>query len=259
MNKSRFVWHDLELEDVEGAKRFYGEIFNWRFDKSDNDPYLHIKAGDEMIGGVRQTGPNEQAPAHWLGYIAVDDVAATVGAITKNRGKIFVPPTTMDKVGTFAVAADPTGGVFAPWKSARPSENKESTARPKPFTFCWDELLSTDPDAAAKFYTATFGWTADKLDMGPVGTYTMFNRPGTKNDDGQPKGAGGMINAPAMVPHSLWLPYVTVENTDAITDKATRLGAKITVPPTDIPNRGRFSCWMDPQNAPIAVFSFSNA
>lgn len=256
MNKSRFVWHDLNLKDVDGAKRFYGETFNWRFESSDNGPYLHIKAGDEMIGGIRQTGPNEQAPPHWLGYIAVDDVAATVASIGKAGGKIYMPTTAMEKVGTFAVAADPTGAVFAPWKSARPEEDKEPTGNAKPFTFCWDELLTTNPDAAAKFYPTVFGWTAEKMDMGPAGTYTLFHRPGTKNDKGAPKGAGGMMKAPDMVPHSFWLPYILVDNPDTISERAQRLGATVTVPPTDIPNIGRFACWMDPQNAAIAVISF---
>ena len=55
------------------------------------------------------------------------------------------------------------------------------------------------------------------------------------------------------MPHSFWLPYVHVENTDAVTDKAKRLGATITSPPMDIPNVGRFATWLDPQHAAIAV------
>jgi len=28
MNKHRFVWHDLNTTNPDGAKQFYGEIFN---------------------------------------------------------------------------------------------------------------------------------------------------------------------------------------------------------------------------------------
>jgi uncharacterized protein len=254
-NKHRFVWHDLNAKDIEPAKRFYGETFNWTFEKSDNGPYLHIKAGTQMIGGFRQKDANEHGPNHWLGYIGVDDVAGTVTKITQNGGKVFMPTTTMDKVGTFAVTADPTGGVFAPWKSARPEEDKEPTGNFAPFTFCWDELLTTDPTAAEKFYTTTFGWTAQHMDMGPMGTYTLLNRPGTDNGRGGEKGAGGIFKSPPGVPHSFWLPYVLVENTDQIADKAKRLGATITVPPTDIPNVGRFATWLDPTQAALGVIS----
>ncbi len=257
MNQHRFVWHDLNTNDVDGAKRFYGEVFSWQFDKSDGE-YAHIKAGDRMIGGMRKTGPNEHQPPSWLGYVVVDDVKATVATIEKLHGRVYMPVTAMDKVGTFAVTADPTGGVFAPWRSARAEENQPETtapARPKPYTFCWDELMSTDPDAAAKFYAATFGWQPHAVDMGRGMTYTLFHRPGTKGPTGEPIGAGGMMKSPPGVPHSFWLAYVAVDNADQASDKATRLGGKIMVPPTDIPNVGRFACWSDPQGAAIGVLA----
>src|SRR4051812_28076547 len=129
MTKHRFVWHDLNTKDLEGSKRFYGEIFNWKLEGTD---YLHIKAGDEMIGGMRQMSPQEQQPSSWLGYIVVDDVAASVSKITGAGGKVYMPATTMDNVGTFAVTADPSGAAFAPWKSARAGEDVERTGMPKP-------------------------------------------------------------------------------------------------------------------------------
>src|SRR4051812_23842944 len=115
INNNRFVWHDLNVKDLEGAQRFYGELFNWQFEKSGGGPYLHIKAGSEMIGGVRQMGTDEQMPPSWLGYLAVDDVAATVAKITANQGRVYMPTKSINGVGTFAVTSDPTGGVFSPW------------------------------------------------------------------------------------------------------------------------------------------------
>jgi predicted enzyme related to lactoylglutathione lyase len=92
MNQHRFVWHDLGTRDLEGAKRFYGEVFHWRFDKSDGE-YAHINAGDHMIGGIRKMNANEQQPPMWLGYVLVDDVAATVAAIEKQHGRVYMPTT----------------------------------------------------------------------------------------------------------------------------------------------------------------------
>jgi uncharacterized protein len=129
MNKHRFVWHDLNTKDVDGSKKFYGELFNWKLESSDNGPYIHISAGDEMIGGVRQMGPNEPGPSNWLGYVVVDDVAATVATIGDAGGKVYMPTTTLPNVGTFAVTADPTGGVFSPWKSASRSRRCRRCSR----------------------------------------------------------------------------------------------------------------------------------
>jgi hypothetical protein len=253
MTKHRFVWHDLNTTDVEAAKKFYGEIFNWKLESSDKDAYIHIDAGGEMIGGVRQKGANEPGPSNWMGYVVVDDVAATVSSITSAGGRVYMPPTTIENAGTFAVTADPTGAVFAPWKSARAGEDSEKQAMPKPFTFCWDELMSTDPAAAGAFYEKVFGWKLRPVDMGGGMIYTLLDRPGVKNWMGDQASAGGMMKSPPEVPHSFWLSYVGVDNCDAISERATRLGAKVTVPPQDIPNVGRFACWFDPQGASIAV------
>ncbi|MEO8698974.1 MAG: VOC family protein [Kofleriaceae bacterium] len=250
MNKHRFVWHDLNTKDIEGSKKFYGEVFNWTFD---GDGYQHIKAGDEMIGGIRAMGETEHQPSNWLGYVAVDDVAATVATITNADGKVFMPATTLENVGTFAVTADPTGAVFAPWKSARGGEDAEKTELPKPFTFCWDELVTTDPKVAGTFYEKVFGWVPRPMDMGNGQTYTLLDRPGVKNVKGDQQSAGGAMQSPPGVPHSFWIAYVGVDDCDKVSERATRLGAKVMVGPMDIPNVGRFACWMDPQGASIAV------
>jgi uncharacterized protein len=253
MNKHRFVWHDLGTKDLEASKKFYGEVFNWKFDSSANGPYTHISVGDQQIGGIRQMSPEEHQPPAWLGYVAVDDVAATVASITGAGGKVYMPTTKMENVGTFAVTADPTGAVFAPWKSARAGEDVEKIAMPKPFTFVWDELMSTDVAAATAFYDKVFGWKARPMDMGGGMTYTLLDRPGVKNVKGDQMSAGGAMKSPDGVPFSFWLAYVGVDDCDKVSERATRLGAKVTVPPTEIPNVGRFACWLDPQGAGIAV------
>jgi uncharacterized protein len=252
MKKSRFVWHDLNTRDEAAAKRFYGELFGWTFDKSDNGPYQHIKAGDEFIGGVRVMSAHEPAPPHWLAYVGVDDVDATVNAIKTHGGKVYMPTTKMENVGTFAVVADPSGATFAPWKSARPGEDAEPTGRPKRFTFCWDELLAPNAETAAKFYADVFGWGVEKVEM-PGMSYTLLKRTGVKDEQGSDKNAGGILASPNAQHPPFWLAYVGVDKADATVEKATRLGATVLVPPTDIPNVGRFAVLLDAEKAAIAV------
>jgi predicted enzyme related to lactoylglutathione lyase len=252
--KSRFVWHDLNTKDVEGAKRFYGELFNWKFEKSDNGPYLHIQAGEHMIGGVRQMEASEKMPTAWLGYVGVDDVAATVGAVTKNGGKILMPMQSMPEVGTFAVVADPTGAVFSPWKSARAGEDREPTGKPGVHTFCWDELLTSDAERGARFYSAVFGWGVEKMDMGAMGTYTLLKRTGLKDEMGADKNAAGVMQSPPNAPHPpFWLAYVAVQDAARTVEHAKRLGATVMAPPTQIPDVGTFSVLLDAQKAAFAI------
>ena len=116
-------------------------------------------------------------------------------------------------------------------------------------SFCWLELGTTDRKAAKDFYTKVFGWAAEDLPMGPD-TYTIFRLDG--NDVG---GAYQLMkeqldaNVP---PH--WMLYVKVESADAAAAKAVGLGGKQVVPPSDIPNVGRFALLEDPTGAHISLF-----
>jgi predicted enzyme related to lactoylglutathione lyase len=247
--QSRFVWHDLNTNDVAKAQSFYGELFNWTYPERNDNGYVHIQAGTQMIGGMRKQEPNE-GPPNWMGYVGVDDVAASVEKAKSLGAKVYMPATKIEKAGTFAVIADPTGGVVAPWRSERPDE-AEPTGRPAPYTFCWDELLTTDVDKATSFYTSLFGWGVEKVDVG-TGIYTLLKRTGVKDPTmgGRDKDAGGMFKSPA--PHSFWVCYVAVPDCDATFAKAKKLGATVHMEPTDIPNVGRFANVADPQGASIA-------
>ena len=113
-------------------------------------------------------------------------------------------------------------------------------------TFCWNELMTGDVDGARDFYAKLFGWTYDEMDMGPMGKYTMF-----KQGD-QPAGGCMALPQEGVPPH--WMSYVTVDDVDASTTKAEKFGAKILVPPTDIPNIGRFSVISDPSGAALGLY-----
>jgi predicted enzyme related to lactoylglutathione lyase len=115
--------------------------------------------------------------------------------------------------------------------------------------FSWCELLTTDVDAAKRFYGTLFGWTLEDVNMTGT-TYTLVKT-------GE-QGIGGIMQTPRQAagapPH--WGAYVTVDDVDATAGKAVELGAKICVPPTDIPNVGRFCVLQDPQGAAISVITY---
>jgi predicted enzyme related to lactoylglutathione lyase len=45
-------------------------------------------------------------------------------------------------------------------------------------------FYTTDIGRAGKFYESTIGWSTQATDMGSMGTYTLFNGPGEKNNKG---------------------------------------------------------------------------
>ena len=250
---SKFVWHDFYAADLAAAKRFYGELFGWTFKPGDHG-YEHIVSGEQPIGGMMKLEPQMGgAPPHWIGYVSVDDVDRAVAAVTQGGGKMFVKEA-IPNVGEFAVCADAQGAVFSPFKPAR-AAGPESNEWPRPYTFCWDELMTSDPDAAARFYPSVFGWGAEHMEMPGFGRYTLFKRTGVKDQMGADKNAGGMMKLPPGVPRPFWMTYVAVENADKTVEKAKKLGATITTPPMDIPEVGRFATMLDPQHAPVAVLA----
>jgi len=124
-----------------------------------------------------------------------------------------------------------------------------TAAAPAIGTFCWNELMTPDTGAARSFYTSLLGWQAEEMDMGEAGIYTVF-----KQGDQQVAGMMGMSGPQfeGVPPH--WMGYIHVADVDTTTAQAEQLGAKVCVPPTDIPNTGRFSVIADPTGAAISLF-----
>jgi len=54
----------------------------------------------------------------------------------------------------------------------------------------------------------------------------------------------------------MWGAYVTVDDVDATARTAEQLGAKLLVPPRDIPGVGRFCVIQDPQGAVISAITY---
>lgn len=54
-----------------------------------------------------------------------------------------------------------------------------------------------------------------------------------------------------------WDAYVTVDDVDLTARMAEQLGAKLCVPPRDIPGVGRFCVILDPQGATISFITYT--
>lgn len=111
--------------------------------------------------------------------------------------------------------------------------------------FYWHELVTTDVEQAKGFYGELFGWAIEGVDMGPMGTYWIASA-GEKQVAGIAKADAGAKPG--------WLSYITAQDVDATTSQATAAGAKVLVPPSDIPGQGRFSLLADAEGALFAPF-----
>jgi predicted enzyme related to lactoylglutathione lyase len=108
-----FVWDELGTTDVDGAQRFYEDVFGWT--TSDMGPeyggYRIFNRGETGIAGLMAL-PDPAIPPHWQPYVAVDDPDATASKSTELGGSTLVEPMDVDKVGRLAVLRDPQGATF---------------------------------------------------------------------------------------------------------------------------------------------------
>jgi predicted enzyme related to lactoylglutathione lyase len=101
-------WNELHAVDTAAATKFYTALFGWTAKESPEYTEWHL--GDRAIGGML---PARMPPAtFWLPYFAVADCDATYQKGQQLGGHGHVPPTNIDKVGTFAVLNDPQGAFF---------------------------------------------------------------------------------------------------------------------------------------------------
>lgn len=254
-----FIWYELITDNADAARAFYGEVIGWTIEAQPSGPidYRMISASEGNVAGLMpltaEMKANGARPA-WLGYIAVDDVDAMAKSVESGGGHVHVPPTDIPDVGRFAFVADPQGAMVYVMKPASAGESHAfSYDRPRIGHCAWNELSTTDPDAAKHFYGQRFGWVKDgEMDMGPLGKYEFLRHTG-RAPEGSPMGQG-MVGAvmpmmPGGAPMPLWTYYFRVPDIDAAAATITAQGGALVQDPVEIPG-GDFSLVAaDPQGA----------
>jgi predicted enzyme related to lactoylglutathione lyase len=115
--------------------------------------------------------------------------------------------------------------------------------------FVWYELATTHVETAKAFYSSVVGWdTADAPT--PGSNYTIFTAGGVPVA-GLTKLQAGPQKTGVVPPQ--WRGYVGVDDVDAATRRAKKLGGTVHVPPPDVPGVSRFSVIADPQRATLAL------
>jgi len=238
----RVVWHELVSTDVEKAKSFYTELLGWEINvwKPGEFDYQMIHANGQDHGGFF---PLEESgvPSHWIAHVQVEDVDEAIARTEKLGGKVQMGPLDVPEVGRFAAIRDPQGGVISAYKPETEGPTSEGT-------FVWDEFLADDVEAAKRFYSEVFGWTARDVDMGG-NEYTLFQRPGGVDTAGLMKKPVEAAKAP---PH--WCTYLGTDDVDATVEKAGKLGGMTYAGPLDVPTIGRLAVLGDPTGAVFGVF-----
>jgi predicted enzyme related to lactoylglutathione lyase len=240
-------WVDLTTPDLEGAKRFYGDLFGWTTEPA-GDPeqtggYEMFYCRGKRVAGV---GPimQEGQPPIWSTYFATDDVDALAARVTEFGGTALMEPMDVMEAGRMAFFAHPAGGMFGAWQSGA---HTGAELVNEPVSLAWNTLVTRDEAAAAEFLEATLGLRAEVQDFGD-GEYTVLMLNG--------RGVAGLVGPPEGMPEdvpALWGVSFAVEDADATAARAQELGGSLTMTAVDIEGVGRIAGLIDPYGAVFNV------
>lgn len=244
-----FIWYELLTRDAAAAKAFYDSVVGWDIDAQappGGMDYRMIKAHDGMVGGVMQLSADMLAGGAkpvWLGYFGVDDVDAAVASITAAGGTVHLPAFDIPNVGRLAMVADPQGVPFYVMRGASP-ESSTSYQRMGQGHVSWNELMTSDLDAALAFYAEQLDVRKiGGMDMGPMGEYAFI-----ANAESAGEAIGGAMKAPEGTPTG-WGFYFRVEEIEAARARVEAAGGTVINGPMEVPGGEMVLNAIDPDGA----------
>lgn len=121
MSKRNIVHVEIPSTNVDGAAKFYSELFGWKIAPVPEMNYTMWEAGDGSGGGFPKVSAENPA-GQVLVYIASDDIEADLKKAEKLGGAIVHPKTEIPRMGWFGMFKDPTGNTLGLYTSMNPGE-----------------------------------------------------------------------------------------------------------------------------------------
>ncbi len=245
-----FCWVELATSNQNAAKSFYTSLFGWTVQDVPIGPlgvYSLFQLNGDIAASAYTMTPDEATaglPSHWKLYAAVSSADNTVAKAEQLGAKVIERAFDVGDRGRTAVFLDPTGAAFFIWQ---PNKRSGIGVSGDPGSFCWADLITSDPGRAKTFYEGLFGWKVTPGEGKESGYLHIQN--GGRYIGGVPPAHPHESNEP---PH--WLVYFAVANVDKTFEKAKDLRGRVLLRPMDVENVGRIAMLADPQGAVFALF-----
>ncbi|MGW2248809.1 VOC family protein [Kitasatospora sp. NPDC001660] len=244
-------WVDLMAKDQRAALDFYRDLLGWQGEPGPAEfgGYAVCELNGKAAAGIGPAMAPEgmpEPPTVWTSYLSTTDAQATQDAITAAGGTLLVPVMDVGSLGRMLIASDPQGAVFGVWQ---PGDFFGARVVNEPGALIWNELHTSDIEAATAFYGEAFGIEIQPME-GAEGSYWALHV------GGRPVGGATLLaNDPPGTP-AHWLTYFAVDDVDSTVDALVKSGGTVLAPPFDM-MAGRMSVVADPQGAPFALFKSS--
>lgn len=240
-----FSWADLSTSDAAGAKAFYGGLFGWDAEDMPGEmgTYTMFRLAGRDVAGCFEQG--DGAPPHWNSYVTVEDVDASASRAATLGGSLLMDAADVEGIGRMAVIADPLRAPVALWE---PRGHTGAGLVNAPGALCWNDLGTTDVDAAMAFYGELLGWSYEpRMDDDPL-RYMRIHNGDSENGSIHLQGDDEHGQPPS------WVVYFGTADVDATDAKVIELGGEVIVEPLEVPAGGRVAVATDPQGAAFGLF-----
>ena len=232
---------ELHTSDLDGAKRFYGEVLGWKAVDSKAAGYSLFQFDGKDVAALRESG----GASRWVPFLSVPSADAATATALKASAAVVAPPADTGGLARTAVLRDPAGGVVGLWEAR---EHPGAALIDQPGSIWWAELLTREVPVAKTFYSNLVGWRGvDTLKYGI--RYSVFKL-------GEESVAGLLpIGADWGKVRAYWQVLFAVDDCDARVERAKKAGGSLIFGPNDIPNAGRASIVADPSGARFSLMT----
>ena len=245
----KLVWADLVTADRAAAERFYGGLLGWtfrpltvghsRYDVAELD-------GVPVAGLIEPRSTRTRLQPRWIAFLSVADVAQAQRAAREHGGRVLGGPHRYARRGEQVLLADPQGASFVALQASGGDPQDTDTAVGD---WIWCSLITSDPQAAASFYRAVFG-------------YESYDAPGDDGSqhlllatDDYARASINLAHRASGRLHPHWLAFVRVADVRAASMKAETLGARVLVQPHPDRHGGEIAVIADPTGAPLGLMT----
>jgi predicted enzyme related to lactoylglutathione lyase len=107
---------EIVVDDVQAAKKFYGDNFGWKFQDIPEMDYVLFFPGDGGIGGGIMKKP-EGMPQQMVNYINVEDLDTATKNAQECGATLVKDRTEVPGAGWFTLVTDPAGNMLGLWEN----------------------------------------------------------------------------------------------------------------------------------------------
>jgi predicted enzyme related to lactoylglutathione lyase len=246
----KFVWFDLVTSDATASQRFYGKVFDWKFQqlRGTKERYFLISNEGKNIGGIVTPAgaPKGTVGARWLSIVSVANMDRAVAAMTAGGGQVLQSATVVEGFGTRALLRDSQGAIIGLLQS---SSGDRKDAPVETGEFFWVDLYARDPAAAGRAYQQ-LGYELYVDEVSGDNRLVLSSKGYAR---------AGILRMPAEGREPGWLPYVQVDDVPATLALVRAAGGKVLREPDPAILGGQFAVFADPLGGVLGVLHWSSA